>query len=979
MISETKIKSFKGLFSIRLIATFAAFFAVFLFLITNSPFVSAESSVCTVELSGGQTLGNQSCPLNGDNPRVIMKTDWRRDCGVDNCDNGTYILSQGQDYDIKLEVTGLPGESFGVDWFVLPAGQTTKTERTDLRDKFSFSMPKVTTQLTLFPEVKKIGPGTTRTPVVLTAHSGMIIGQHQEEVAHPPAGDGSGIGDFITKIIVLLLYAIAGMLYGAFTLFILPIIEFLLSMQVHKFEFAAVILQPWAVIRNLMNVFFMLALLAVSMATLFRLGEKWNYRQILVKLVIMALLINFSLSIAQVILGIAQSFQNQFIPADGNAIKLLGRELLIGPYENLVQNFGSDANIAGVATLVNAFVFFFFGLTAFMTFIAIAALLIVRIVYLWLLLMTSPIAYAAYVLPSTAKYSSQWWSTFLKYAFLTPLLGLVLQICAVVAISQATYINNLPKSGLSAATSTVYGVLSSTITIVCLFAGMKAVTQGIAFAPQILGATQGWAKKKGWQAVSLSKSGVRIQKDRLKRNVQNQAALDLANDKKGFGGGYARTRGKIGAIATGGLGTYYNARISEPGKRKNAEAQKRADAAARRYAVLASTGGTIDTKEHTKAFGKIDDENMERYNEMSKKDLLETYQKLKNSEFGKSPEGKAQMRALLKSALGSGKIDHLVEKEKKKQGGLTEKNVHAFLEESLADDPQAQLFKESLNGAAKKKGKTIYVGHNKGTEAERNKERTDWIAGLDDDKEISTVSVKGLNMQDNEDVLKQAFDKVGTLDSVGRTQAVDLSLSAGSFDNESGRLVFKSKEKAEDFRRLRETNEEVALRLYNKMIGVSRATDKGWQPTIPEGYILEQEKEGADGKTTKEYQEVIAETGADGRVSYKKGSASSDDLKKNLRSAGQTLRAVELARKGGKARQEKKQSKSSVADDVPSVEGFQPGSNRREEEDADNDGVNVTEVEGLQTGSNRREDEDADDDDDDVATPEPSPEENTTT
>ena len=213
------------------------------------------------------------------------------------------------------------------------------------------------------PRLNSKAADGTETPIELTKAGAGI------EQPLPEKPKSGGIAGFISDVFLIILGLLSSLLYEIFSLVVKPILKTVLAIPVHTFEFAEVIVRPWAVIRNLMNIFFMLSLIAVSLATLFRLGEKWNYRDVLVKIVTMALLINFSLSIAQVILGIAQTFQNQFLPADSQALEALAYSLLVEPF-----NIARDAaGPGGLSELVGAFVKFFFSLSAFMVFVAITA------------------------------------------------------------------------------------------------------------------------------------------------------------------------------------------------------------------------------------------------------------------------------------------------------------------------------------------------------------------------------------------------------------------------------------------------------------------------------------------------------------------------------------------------------------------------------------------------------------------------------
>src|SRR4051812_42198892 len=70
-------------------------------------------------------------------------------------------------------------------------------------------------------------------------------------------------------------------------------------------------------------------MLVIGLATLFRI-EGYNYKQLLVKVILAALFVNFSLVIAQAVLGIADTLQNQFLPNSTEALNQLGGSLMVG-------------------------------------------------------------------------------------------------------------------------------------------------------------------------------------------------------------------------------------------------------------------------------------------------------------------------------------------------------------------------------------------------------------------------------------------------------------------------------------------------------------------------------------------------------------------------------------------------------------------------------------------------------------------------
>ncbi|MFA5771039.1 MAG: hypothetical protein WC894_06150, partial [Patescibacteria group bacterium] len=113
---------------------------------------------------------------------------------------------------------------------------------------------------------------------------------------------GNKIAALINQILGVLIGFLQELIYGIFYWLIAPIIQAMLSIRVYTDTFVAVIYPGWEVIRNICNIFFIVALIVIALATLFRV-ESYKARPLLVQLILAALMINFSLVIAQAILA----------------------------------------------------------------------------------------------------------------------------------------------------------------------------------------------------------------------------------------------------------------------------------------------------------------------------------------------------------------------------------------------------------------------------------------------------------------------------------------------------------------------------------------------------------------------------------------------------------------------------------------------------------------------------------------------------
>ncbi len=332
------------------------------------------------------------------------------------------------------------------------------------------------------------------------------IPQNGSTTSTPQQSPGGGLTSLLNQIVAFILSLFQQLIYEVFAWLVLPIILAVLSIHPYQDTFVAVIYSGWETVRNLCDIFFIVALIIIAMATLFRV-ESYKARHLLVQLIIAALLINFSLVIGQAILALADTVQAQFLPSNGAAVQNLGKQLMTTNNSAIMAFLKSqqvNANASAVNSSFGGFIASIFWLAmslgSFAVFCAIAVFLVIRIVALWLLLMISPVAYAAGVLPSTSHYREEWWKNFLKYAFFTPIMAFFLNMTAIMA-TNATVNKQLQITAQNASIFGQQGFANLVVTlgsnillIVFLIASLKVATQaGIYGAEGITGA----AKKYG--------------------------------------------------------------------------------------------------------------------------------------------------------------------------------------------------------------------------------------------------------------------------------------------------------------------------------------------------------------------------------------------------------------------------------------------------------------------------------------------------
>jgi hypothetical protein len=179
----------------------------------------------------------------------------------------------------------------------------------------------------------------------------------------------------------------------------------------------------WRTVRDVFNVAFIMVLLFSAFATIFQAPSNFNYKKILLNLVIMALLVNFSYPIARFIIDASNMMMFGFLKNLGGT--------------NSFMKIIEDSHISGIFTatkpdllyLLSAIVFtFIFAVTL----LVIAVLLVIRTIALTIYIIFSPIAFIGPIVPGTAIASagSDWWKEFMKYCFSGPTMIFMLYIAS---------------------------------------------------------------------------------------------------------------------------------------------------------------------------------------------------------------------------------------------------------------------------------------------------------------------------------------------------------------------------------------------------------------------------------------------------------------------------------------------------------------------------------------------------------------------
>lgn len=222
----------------------------------------------------------------------------------------------------------------------------------------------------------------------------------------------------ILNVLTIILHAVVfslGWLVGALV-FILVLVA-----KTNEFIDVPAVQQGWVIVRNLCNMFFILILLVIAFATILRV-ESYNAKKLLPKLLIMAILINFSKTICGLIIDFAQVIMLTFVYSfedvgGANFSKMLGLSWIL-TFDSFGKNTGGS--MATFSAYVLAIIY---SIIALITISAILGVLIVRIVMIWIYVVLSPLAYLAATIPQGAGFANKWWKDFLDYVTKGPVLA----------------------------------------------------------------------------------------------------------------------------------------------------------------------------------------------------------------------------------------------------------------------------------------------------------------------------------------------------------------------------------------------------------------------------------------------------------------------------------------------------------------------------------------------------------------------------
>ncbi|MFA6391708.1 MAG: hypothetical protein WCW66_03050 [Patescibacteria group bacterium] len=180
----------------------------------------------------------------------------------------------------------------------------------------------------------------------------------------------------------------------------------------------------WTIVRDLSNMMFIVILIVIAFGTIMKI-QAYHARSLLTKMIIMIILINFSKTITGLFVDFSQVIMLTFVDSFSDSAPIV---LTVGLNLNQMVSFAkeTDGKLGVVSVLVAVFLANAMLVVAIAVILAMLVILIYRILNIWILVILSPIAYVASVLPNTSRYASRWWSELGKNLSSGPILAFFL-------------------------------------------------------------------------------------------------------------------------------------------------------------------------------------------------------------------------------------------------------------------------------------------------------------------------------------------------------------------------------------------------------------------------------------------------------------------------------------------------------------------------------------------------------------------------
>lgn len=172
----------------------------------------------------------------------------------------------------------------------------------------------------------------------------------------------------------------------------------------------------WPAVRDLANMVIVLGFVIIGIATALRI-KTYEAKQLLPKLIIAALLVNFSLLLCGIFIDGSNMITTAFLKGGGFLEKSVTG--VLADQITTLWKTASFTDPTQIVPLISISVgITFFDIISMVVFFLFFFLFLFRYIFLWILVVFSPLAFVLYVFPFTKKFFDMWWHNFLQWCII---------------------------------------------------------------------------------------------------------------------------------------------------------------------------------------------------------------------------------------------------------------------------------------------------------------------------------------------------------------------------------------------------------------------------------------------------------------------------------------------------------------------------------------------------------------------------------
>lgn len=390
----------------------------------------------------------------------------------------------------------------------------------------------------------------------------------------------STVGFLISKLAQLIFSIVNRVVVVIATILDVSVEYFVLDMAEKVNEISA-IEGLWQTFRDLGNIAFIGVLLYIAIRTILDVGNSFNTKRLLIRLVIVALFVNFSLFATKVVIDTSNVVALQFY----NSIQVEG----CGEDECNLSHFFADAvSLSSVhseapiadgsgtntkVAMARVLGILFLSVAGFVMG-AIAFLLIIRFGVLILLMVASPLAFIAFILPGVGI-GQKWIDELLSQSFFAPAVFAMIYVVARLASGLKQGIIGGGNTDLMAVVAD--GTLEENVGIILVFIIMTALMMASLFVAKKMGgqAAQKSIKlgkqTRNWGQAKIAGAAAATARSTVGRASQRASESSSLKDaaKKGGVKGYASRQAL--KLSNWGAQSSFDARNTRVGKMTGAD------------------------------------------------------------------------------------------------------------------------------------------------------------------------------------------------------------------------------------------------------------------------------------------------------------------------------------------------------------------------------------------------------------------------